>query len=124
MNTFAPTLAAAREKRRLSKRALADRIGVQWTAVTHWERGHTIPQVRHVFALERALQLAAGTLARHLGYGPPIDPDSPPGPPSVDRAIRGDDSLSEHRQDLLIELYSQLRSPPPAPQNGHRPPQT
>jgi transcriptional regulator with XRE-family HTH domain len=106
---FGRQLAAARKQRRLSQRTLAEMVGVRQTAVTQWERGATTPRNDHVFALERALRLAPGALARYLGFGPAVDaPAIPLRPLSVVDAIEGDSRLDQQQRQLLIGVYRQF----------------
>ena len=106
---FGRELAAARRERKISQRALADLVGVRQTAVTQWERGATTPRNHHVFALERALRLQPGALARYLGFGPPVDaPVVPLRPLTVVDAIEGDARLDAQQRQLLVGVYRQF----------------
>ena len=109
--TFGQALTAARQQQHLSQKALAALVGVHSSAVAQWEQATTKPRNDHLFALERALRLAPGALARHLGVGPPTDAPAR-SLPGVVEAIRSDRSLTEQAQRLLVELYQQLRTPP------------
>src|SRR6266545_4515945 len=102
--TFARALATARQQQHLSQKTVATLVGVGQTAVTQWEQGRTRPRNDHLFALERALRLTPGSLARHLGVGPPTNAPAQR-PPRVVEAIRADRSLTDHTQQLLIDLY-------------------
>src|SRR6266511_5001795 len=99
--TFGQALAAARHQQHLSQRVRADQVGVRQTAVAQWEQGRTTPSNDHVFTLERALGLVPGTLARNLGFGPPIDSPAERLPGVAD-TIRADHSLNDQSRHLLI----------------------
>lgn len=53
--SFASRLRALRENRRLSKTALAKRVGVSTTCVWNWEEGNTEPRPENMAALSKAL---------------------------------------------------------------------
>ncbi|SRR6266498_93590 len=119
--SFGRALADARRRRRLSQRALGAAVGVRQSAVTQWERGITTPKIEHVFAVEQALGLPSGALARLLGYGPPSD--TPPltlrqptvvtlRQPTVVDTILADKGLDDEQRQLLIGLYRQLQARP------------
>jgi|SRR6266704_1093407 len=103
--TFGQALADARQQQHLSQRALAGRVGVRQTAVAQWEQGRTKPSNMHVFTVERVLGLAPGTLARHLGFGPPTNPPAQR-LPGVTDAIHADHSLNDQTRQLLIARHS------------------
>jgi transcriptional regulator with XRE-family HTH domain len=56
------TLAAVREKRRLTLEELAEKSGVHKSTISRLERGETKPEHATVTALEAALGLRRGTL--------------------------------------------------------------
>ena len=117
--SFAHALATARRRQQMSQRALAEAIGVRQSCITQWERGRTRPSNQHVFAVEQALKLPSGALARFLGFGPPVDSPTPDPPPTVVAAIIADRSLDEEGRELLIRLYRHLRDMRPARRRAH-----
>lgn len=62
----------AREDRRLSRRELAEEVGVGPSAVGDWENGVSVPSLLHLGALADALNVDADLFA----HPPPI-PESP-----------------------------------------------
>lgn len=87
---------------------LARRTGRSPSAITNYTIGRDTPPPDVVFAIEAALRLAAGTLARHLGFGP-IDPAGQP--PGVAEAVLADRFLTPQDKTLLIALYESLTRP-------------
>src|SRR6266508_1731516 len=109
---FGRQLAAARKERGLSQRALAELVDVRQTAVTQWERGATTPRNDHVFALERALRLPPGALARYLGFGPAVDaPAILPRPLTVVDAIQCVAGPNQQQRQPLFGAHSQVTRP-------------
>ncbi len=53
--SFANRLRVLRENRRLSKTALAKKVGVSTTCVWNWEEGNTEPRPENLAALSKAL---------------------------------------------------------------------
>lgn len=53
--SFSNRLQGLREKRRLSKTALAKKVGVSTTCVWNWEEGNTEPRSENLRALSEAL---------------------------------------------------------------------
>ncbi|SRR6266536_3821472 len=99
----------------MSQRTLAEAVGVEQSSVTQWEQAATTPSNQHVFAAEQALKLTPGTLARFLGFGPPMCAPTPdPRPSTVVDAILADHGLDDECRDLLIRLYRRLHDAPPA----------
>lgn len=50
--------------------AVADALGVSVRTIQSWVRGERVTTPSQVFALERAVGCAPGSLSRHLGYLP------------------------------------------------------
>lgn len=92
-------LREAREVAGISQRELAEAVGVSQPTIHNWERD-TEPSLDQLRAVEAALGLAAGQLARNAGYisGEALTPE---------QAISADGSLRvEDRQALLSVLAS------------------
>lgn len=60
--SFATRLRLLREHHRLSKTALAERVGVTTTCVWNWEEGNTLPRSANLAALSEALGAPIGYL--------------------------------------------------------------
>lgn len=56
--------------RNLKQVDIAAALGTTQSTVSAWKRGHCLPDMETVFALERLLGLRPGQLSRHLGYLP------------------------------------------------------
>lgn len=67
---FAAALRAEMEARELTQIALGAILGVSQPTLSNWTTGRYVPEPVYVFEMERALGLRAGSLSRHLGYGP------------------------------------------------------
>jgi transcriptional regulator with XRE-family HTH domain len=91
----------------LSRRALCERVAmhsgesVTPQAVSLWLLAQSEPSRRKVFALEKALDVAPGTLARHLGYLPP---EARPRR-TVLEALESDARLDEKAVRMLAAAY-------------------
>lgn len=59
---LAQKIAYFREKRGLSQRELAERVGVSQSAVAHYETGHNKPRIETVFRLAAALDVSVSEL--------------------------------------------------------------
>lgn len=91
---------------RLSQNEFADRIGVSSSAVTSWVLGRKEPHFTMVFAMERELRLAPGSLSRILGFCP-CDHAGP----TLEGAILVADELNDTgRQAMLLsyQAWSQM----------------
>jgi predicted nucleotidyltransferase/DNA-binding XRE family transcriptional regulator len=68
-----------RKRLRLTQERFAQRVGVTYSTVNHWESGKRLP---HPYLLRRLLQLEAESEGRHAPAttddGPPSDLDAPP----------------------------------------------
>ncbi len=92
---FSDRLQALREHRRLSKTALAKKVGVTTTCVWNWEQGNTEPRPENLMALGDALDAPLDYLESGVSWH---------GAPSTD--------LTEKRQDTdltLPEVISEAR---------------
>jgi hypothetical protein len=74
------------------------------TTVTNYVNGKVEPEPAGVFAMERALQVAPGTLSQLLGYLPV---DRPRGT-AVGDAINVDPRLTDSGRRALLAAYQQL----------------
>jgi transcriptional regulator with XRE-family HTH domain len=102
---FRKALRRAREEHGLSKRGLAQRIGVSQSAVWQWEEGRVAPRAQLIAVLERALDLTPGALAYLLGYLPP---EGTKASISVSEAIEADPRLGRRERKLLATMYREL----------------
>ena len=82
------------------KAALAAKVGVNANTPGLWLKGKE-PSRRHVFAIERALDLPPGSLAHLLGY-------LPTGGVTVEVAIDADPGLPDEAKVALRRLYRGL----------------
>jgi len=105
---FAEALVGALAGRDVSQQALADRIGVTRASVNDWCRGRAVPGPDTVFAIERALGIAAGRLSRILGYVPASAVRRGEVADVVD-AIKGDPELDDGARRTLLLIYEQLK---------------
>lgn len=102
---FGAALTEALAESGVSQSELARRLGtVTQSAVSDWCRAVTEPTPHSVFAIERALRLVGGTLARHLGYLP----DGPSA--GFEAGLLGDPLLTEAEKFALLTIYRQLTS--------------
>jgi transcriptional regulator with XRE-family HTH domain len=91
----------------LPRRALCDQVAlhsgesVTPQAVSLWLRAQSEPSRRKVFALEKALGAAPGTLSRHLGYLPPEARPSR----AVVEALESDAGLDARAVRMLTAAY-------------------
>lgn len=105
---FGAALAKRRKELALSQTALGRALGgVGQSAISQWERGDIQPRPEYVYAVEKALGLAPGTLSRTLGYLPPTRPPKS-GPGGVREAIRRDPLLTSKEKRSLVSLYDSL----------------
>lgn len=81
---------------------LAEQLSVTGETVRKWGAGETEPPRASVFAVERALAVAPGTLSRLLGYLPL---DAIAAPCSTLDAIDSDDDLDEHGRAAMRAVY-------------------
>lgn len=97
--TFASALAAALHDSPRTIREVAEDL--DWTSdyLAKITRGERTPRPSGVFALERALGLAAGELSRHLGY---IPADAPA---SVVAAVQADPRLTDNAKRMILATY-------------------
>jgi transcriptional regulator with XRE-family HTH domain len=101
-------LAKRRRELELSQTALGRALGgVAQSAVSQWESGETEPRVEHVYAAEKALGLAPGTLSRMLGYLPPSG-GKKGDPVSFREAVRRDPLLRDEEKRSFLVLYNAL----------------
>lgn len=75
MNEWGRFLAGARKRAGLTQQQLADKLGVERTAVTKWETQGRLPDVHHINALVAALPVSAESLLEAMGVklsSPPV----------------------------------------------------
>lgn len=101
---FGEALARAMTVRGMTHRELGEELGgVTQSAISAWKAGAAEPAPRTVFAIEQALALPPGHLARHLGYLP-VD-GSPPPPSSFQEIVLGDPLLDDLQKQAFLALY-------------------
>jgi transcriptional regulator with XRE-family HTH domain len=103
---FKQVVVHARRAHGWSQRRLAEKLGVSHSTVAFWEQGKSLPTPVNVVDLERALELAPGTLARLLGYMP-LDTMQREMRTVLD-AIMADPELGQRERDLLLAMYREL----------------
>lgn len=101
---FAEALNDTLTVRGVTKAELAERIGKSASAVGNWTRGTDSPSPETVFAIEDALQLAAGHLSRLLGFCPCEEQERP----GVEEALLADPALRPEHKSSLLSLYRGL----------------
>jgi transcriptional regulator with XRE-family HTH domain len=99
---FASALVTAMAAADETQQSLADALGGSQATVSAWCRGVSEPWPARVFAIERALGVAAGQLSQALGYVPVG------APVSVAVAIEADPSLSESDRTILRTVLRAL----------------
>lgn len=67
-SSFADRLRLLREKKRLSKSALARQLGITTTCVWNWEEGNTVPRPENLRALSGALGVPMDYLQDGAGW--------------------------------------------------------
>jgi hypothetical protein len=72
--------------------------------VGHWINGTAEPSPPATFAIEKALQLRAGTLSRALGYLPPDSRSAT----TVKDAVAADPKLTASGRRILAKVYEEL----------------
>jgi transcriptional regulator with XRE-family HTH domain len=77
-NSFAQRLRKARNAARLTQAQLASAVGVTSQAVSQWERGETLPEIRNIPRIAAALGLNAAELIGMLGEDARDDPLAAP----------------------------------------------
>jgi transcriptional regulator with XRE-family HTH domain len=101
---FGRAVKAARERAGLTQQQLADAAGVRRNMVSQWETGLSAAGEERVAELERILQVPAGDLGWHLGFG------RPPALGSAVDAIEADPNLSEDAKRILRAAYEAART--------------
>lgn len=66
-NALGHEVEQARRRYKLSQRALAERVGVNQSMISTWERGDAVPRVDHIFRLDLAFGFQPGTLLSNAG---------------------------------------------------------
>ncbi|MEX2487648.1 MAG: helix-turn-helix transcriptional regulator [Nitriliruptoraceae bacterium] len=108
IEAFAARLADARAAKGWTRQQVVDAVdGVsEPQQIYNYEQGRRAPERADVvMALERALDLPAGALCRHLGFGPV---DEQLAPAEVADAIAADPRLSLDAKRQLLSAYRRL----------------
>lgn len=109
VTAFGLRLRQAREAHGLIREQVAEAIGIKVQALYNYEQGLRAPdEASLVWALEDAVELERGVLARHLGFAP-LEGCPPVG--TVEDAIAADGALSREERSQLLEAYRQLIAP-------------
>lgn len=87
-NSFATRLRQVREDQRMSKSALARRLGISTTGVWNWEEGNTMPRPENMRALSNALNTPVEYLQNGTDGGEaPVDQIATPTPNTLAEVI-------------------------------------
>lgn len=101
--------AALREARRvagLTQVDLAAAVPTKQTNVSSWETGERMPrEFGLVFEIERLLDVAPGSLSRHLGFLP-VEAANGKSSVTAVQAIRSDPALDETAKRALSAAYA------------------
>ena len=98
---FGEALIDARLARRLTQGELVARLGGGTSSkVSEWEHGISEPRPHTVFAIEKALEVYPGSLARHLGYVPLEGAGC-----TLDAIVSADATLPESYRKALVTMY-------------------
>lgn len=100
MKDFGETLRQLRKQAGLSQATLGHVVGHNQTTISEYERGSRTPGWFDTQRLEKALQVADGTLGSVLGFTAPAV--------SVAEAIAQDTKLGHSEKELLTRLYKKL----------------
>lgn len=103
-------LVEQRRRRGLTQPQVADAVGLNFSAVSNWERGLNLPRERHMPALARLFGIDLGELRRALGV---YAGGGAPAVGSVSDALWADPHLSSEAKRALLALYDLLRSGQP-----------
>lgn len=98
---FAGRLKTARERRKLSQSQLAERAGLQASAVSHFETGTRKPSFMNLRRLADALQVSIDYLLGRV--------DSMSGEEGVDVLFRKIENLSSRDRKMIDALASQMQ---------------
>jgi transcriptional regulator with XRE-family HTH domain len=98
---FGEALIEARLARRLTQGELVARLGGGTSSkVSEWEHGISEPRPHTVFAIEKALEVYPGSLARHLGYVPLEGAGC-----TLDAIVSADSTLPDAYRKALVAMY-------------------
>ena len=103
---FGPALKQALVDANRTIQALADELGLPHSTVSTWVSKDRPPDPSMVFAIEQALDLAAGSLSRLLGYLPV---DAVPAVTVADAAEQ-DPWLTRDQRDDLVAVWETMRA--------------
>lgn len=99
---FAERLRACLELKSVTKAELARRTGISASAIGNYLRAQDTPVPAGVFAIEDALDLAAGHLSSAFGYVPAGEGHRPPG---FVEAVLADPHLKDDHKTTLLGVY-------------------
>jgi transcriptional regulator with XRE-family HTH domain len=105
-DVFKHRLREARRKADLSKAELARRVGINDSAISHYEKGRAAPGKETCARLEDALGLAPGDLGHLLGHTHTGD-DGEPTSPEV--AIEIDQTIPRPMRDVFLAALREVR---------------
>lgn len=106
LDAFARALAAALGRSELSQTAVAEAAGVSDSALSTWKLGRVKPHPDDVLAIERVLDLEAGSLLVYLGYMPVGVPVPEAG---FESAILSDPKCDPELRDELLNTITLWR---------------
>lgn len=96
------------ERKGITQRQLRDDLG--WSSHTYmnrWRNLVTEPDPEEVFALEEYLEIAPGTLSRHLGYLP-VAVEKQSRPAGFEAIVTADEILPDWGKEILLTSYRQI----------------
>jgi transcriptional regulator with XRE-family HTH domain len=102
--TFGAALAGALRARGTTQHALGRLLGIGQSTISAWVADRAVPSQAVVFRVEAALDLAPGTLSRHLGYLP-VDAAVPS---TVLDCLAVDPALTDGQRAALRAVYEEL----------------
>lgn len=105
LRDFAAALDQLLTTRGMSGEDLADAVGVSASTVSSWRRGKARPEAANVEAVEDALSVPSGHLARHLGYLPV---SQGPQAESIGEFLKREGLLTDEQQLVLIQVHAQF----------------
>ena len=112
---FPDRLRSARELRGLSQSDLAQRSGLQPSAVSHFETGRRAPSFDNLKRLADALEVTTDYLLSRSDEPKPI---STAGGPTVDKLFRNAERLTTADLDAVAQMAELLAKKNPPPKKG------
>lgn len=116
LKAFGEALQGAMRAAGVNQKELAERIGnTSQGGVSGWVTGKSAPETPDdVFAIERALEVAPGSLSKHLGFLPP---DAVRVASAFEDVIADDPALDDDERAFLLNAY-RIAVKKPAPRRG------